>query len=171
MYMRKIFEKRNELSQSLYIQELRFDEDYHFKYFRMSAKVFDCLLSKIEGLISHGPNHRLPISPKVRLAVTLRILATGETQQSSVFAYRIGKSTVNSIFHETCSAIVTALKSECLPTPDEQIWKSISDGFERKWNFPHCCGAIDGKHIRIRGVLQTVVVYISIIRNIFRLCC
>ncbi|XP_038056501.1 protein ALP1-like [Patiria miniata] len=33
-------------------------------------------------------------------------------------------------------------------TPDE--WRKISKGFEERWNFPNCCGAIDGKHVVIQ---------------------
>lgn len=33
------------------------------------------------------------------------------------------------------------------PTVEE--WKAISDQYEIRANFPHCLGAIDGKHIRI----------------------
>lgn len=28
-------------------------------------------------------------------------------------------------------------------------WMKIADGFKTRWQLPHCCGAIDGKHIRI----------------------
>lgn len=31
----------------------------------------------------------------------------------------------------------------------EQEWKFISKQFEERWNFPHCLGAIDGKHVEI----------------------
>ena len=33
-------------------------------------------------------------------------------------------------------------------TPDE--WRRITDKFGLRWNFHHCCGAIDGKHISIK---------------------
>lgn len=29
-------------------------------------------------------------------------------------------------------------------------WRQIQSGFEIKWNFPSCCGALDGKHIAIK---------------------
>jgi len=35
------------------------------------------------------------------------------------------------------------------PTPEK--WIKISQRFEELWNFPNCCGAIDGKHIRLES--------------------
>nr|CAI5838753.1 unnamed protein product [Callosobruchus analis] len=37
-----------------------------------------------------------------------------------------------------------------LPTSTEQ-WLAISERFEKQWNFPHCIGAIDGKHVVLQA--------------------
>lgn len=29
-------------------------------------------------------------------------------------------------------------------------WIQITNGFQHRWNFPGCCGAIDGKHVQIK---------------------
>ena len=31
----------------------------------------------------------------------------------------------------------------------EEKWKAIATKFEERWQFPHCIGAMDGKHIDI----------------------
>ena len=40
------------------------------------------------------------------------------------------------------------LEDQFLKTPNRQKeWLSISKGSEEKWNFSHCLGSLDGKHI------------------------
>lgn len=36
-----------------------------------------------------------------------------------------------------------------MPTPTEDILKINADKYYSRWNYPNCCAAIDGKHIRI----------------------
>lgn len=32
----------------------------------------------------------------------------------------------------------------------EQEWKTVAKGFQDAWNFPHCLGALDGKHVQLQ---------------------
>lgn len=32
----------------------------------------------------------------------------------------------------------------------EQEWRDVADGFQSRWQFPNCIGAIDGKHVLLR---------------------
>lgn len=38
-------------------------------------------------------------------------------------------------------------------TPEE--WMAISEGFEKQWNFPHCVGSMDGKHITLQCPIKS----------------
>ncbi|CAH1973525.1 unnamed protein product [Acanthoscelides obtectus] len=40
--------------------------------------------------------------------------------------------------------------------PDtHDAWKKVANGFKARWNFPFCCGAIDGKHVLIEAPPHT----------------
>ena len=78
-----------------------------------------------------------PFSPAERLAVTLRYLASGDSQTSIGFLFKMGRSTVNGIIEEVC----TELWRVHLTTTDVQ--RKVRD-------MPNCIGALDGKHIRMR---------------------
>ena len=45
-------------------------------------------------------------------------------------------------------------------TQDE--WREISNNFERKWNFPHCIGALDGKHVIVQKPINSGSMPLSI---------
>ena len=122
------------------------------RYTRMSPDRFDHLLGLVEPLITkQTTNFRAPISAGERLSFTLRFLATGESQQSLSFSYRMGKSTVSNIISETCGAIYEVLAEKYLCPPSSPAeWVTIADSFKEQWNLPHVIGSINGKHIRIQ---------------------
>ncbi|XP_071484602.1 uncharacterized protein [Diadema antillarum] len=80
-----------------------------------------------------------------------RFLASGDSYHSLAYNYRVGVSTISQIIPETCSAIWEALQPEYLPQPTEEKWRSIEGRFAQRWNFPNCCGCLDGKHVVIQA--------------------
>lgn len=52
------------------------------------------------------------------------------------------------VLHEFCQAVVDTMR-EYIAVPAGDRLHSIRDGFQSKWGFPQCIGAIDGTHIPI----------------------
>ncbi|XP_039748888.1 protein ALP1-like [Pararge aegeria] len=129
--------------------DLREHSDKFFKHFRLSITTFNELLCKIEHNLKRSSLRRAPIEPVEKLAITLRFLATGNTYSDLHVTYRMGVTTISKIVKEVCCEIWEKLREECIPQPTTQMWQRISAEFEMYANFPNCCGAIDGKHIRI----------------------
>ena len=117
----------------------------------MTPDRFNHLPTLVGPLIAKKPcRSRNTITEAERLMVTLRYLATGEAQQTQAFYFRLGKATVSKIVRETCQALWEALNKTYVKTPSTtNDWKNIAKEFNEEWNFPHCLGAIDGKHIMI----------------------
>lgn len=119
---------------------------------RMNYETFRKILTAIEPIITKRQvvgGHKV-ITPSARLTIALRFLATGETFRSLQFQFRMGKSTISYIVREVCQAIHSILGAQYMPTPSNRAeWSRIAEEFERKWQFPNCIGAIDGKHVVI----------------------
>ena len=105
-------------------------------YFRMSPDRFNHLLSLVEPLIRKSDTRfRKSISAGERLALTLRFLANGNSQQTLSYSFRV---TVSKIVSETYEVIYSALKGKYLSYPKcEDDWLHISEQFEEMWNMPH----------------------------------
>jgi hypothetical protein len=100
-------------------------------------------------------------------------LATGSTFQTLAFQFRVGKTTVCNVVHETCETIWKALHTQSFRKASKRNWENIAAEFENRWNFPHCigenypqkcykltlketvAGALDGKHVRIQAPANT----------------
>ena len=83
---------------------------------------------------------------------TFRFLATGDSYVSLALSYRVSTSAIGKIVPETCAAIWNILyPQELLPPSSQQEWLNIAREFQLQWNFPMCCGCIDGKHVSIQA--------------------
>ena len=121
----------------------------------MSPERFNHLVDLLRPLITKEVRCRIPISVEERLAVTLRYLATGNSQRDLAFSFKLGRSTINQIFTEVCISLWDVLSEYVSPFSSPEDWKRISNDFCQIWNMPHCIGAIDGKHVCIRQPSHT----------------
>ena len=118
----------------------------------MSPDRFEHLLSLVGPSIQKSDtNFRKSIPAAERLALTLRYLASGDSQQSLTFSFRISASTTSRILNETSAAIWENLTQYVKPPESREDWLRIEREFKETWNFGHCIGAIDGKHIAMEN--------------------
>jgi hypothetical protein len=61
----------------------------------------------------------------------------------------MGFSTIRIIVKEVCEAIWKKMGPIHLPEPTVAMWQKSENGFKTYWNFPNCCGALDGKHVTL----------------------
>nr|CAI5864827.1 unnamed protein product [Callosobruchus analis] len=116
----------------------------------MSHTDFENLLELVTPHIQRqDTNYHDSISPRMRLAITLRFLATGDSYESLMYLFQVSYSTISLIVPEVCEAISSVLKDYIKVPKDALEWKDVARNFEIKWNFPHSIGAIDGKHVQI----------------------
>ena len=80
------------------------------KYFLIDPTQFDHILSLVASKISKQDTlMRKAIEPDLKLGITLRFLATGETFQSLSYQYRVHSTTISHFIPEVCVAIYEAL--------------------------------------------------------------
>ena len=125
------------------------DREFHYRYVRMTKERFDHLLSLVrEKITKKDTRLREAITAEERLVITLRYLSSGMSQQDLCWNFRVGWTTVSNILSEVGIAILDVLSPIYVRPPStENEWRYIADNFEELWDFPHCIGAIDGKHI------------------------
>ncbi|XP_039276733.1 protein ANTAGONIST OF LIKE HETEROCHROMATIN PROTEIN 1 isoform X1 [Nilaparvata lugens] len=124
------------------LQDFRLDFNYYSERWKGSAATIVAdSKSHVWGIVYEIDNKDQPNLD--------RYLATGESYRSLAFAYRIHYSWISKAITKCLESIVKKFLHVVMPEPTEEQFKKISADFERLWNYPMCCGAIDGKHIRI----------------------
>ena len=119
----------------------------------MSPEKFELLLSLVAPSLVKSSLRRSVASPAERLCVTLRYLCTGDAQVTLATCYRMSPSVVSRVIKKTRKVIWDKLQERKFvdaPTYRES-WLQIANEFDQKWNFPHCVGATDGKHVVIQA--------------------
>ena len=144
------------------MEELRLEDGGSFRNFlRMEPAMFDELLHRIRPRKAKQDTWYLQaIDPGLKLVPTLRHLATGDTYTSLSYDFRVNNCTISTYVPGVCTAIVEEYKYEVIPCPTtSEEWHVIAEEFERRWNVPHACGAVDRKHVAIKKPLRSGSLY------------
>lgn len=102
------------LSMQKQLGELVAEPSGEFKKFtRMSTVDFEFLLNKISPLIARQDTQlRTAVAARIRLAITLRYLATGDSFQSLHFLFKVSPQLISTIVPEVCAALNQVLQTE-----------------------------------------------------------
>ena len=146
-------DRRRGLGHYYKLLDMEAEDDRLFRnYTRIQPQFFMEVLEAIEPVITkQDTNMRSAIEPGLKLAVTLRYLATGDSFISLSYNFVVSDSTISRFLPQVMSAIIQALHDRAF-THDwtRESWKAVADKFATTWNMPHTLGALDGKHVRIR---------------------
>ncbi|XP_071509325.1 uncharacterized protein [Diadema antillarum] len=119
------------------------------KLLRMDPDLFRELVARLTPrLMKQDTNMRKALPVGLKVALTLRFLASGDTYVSLAACFRVGTSTIGPMISDVCQAIYDEYHDEllsCPTTPEE--WKEVASEFSDRWNFENCLGALHGKHV------------------------
>ncbi|XP_016970141.1 uncharacterized protein LOC108037974 [Drosophila rhopaloa] len=132
-------------------QNLLQNPSMFFENFHMSQKSFNTLFGMVEQYLVPKRNTRPDaIQIKAKLAIVLEFPASGDVQRHIGSTYRISKQYFGVILLQVSIVIWTALRDEFPKWTSGNMLMWV-EGFEDEWNFPNCIGAVDGKHMAIKG--------------------
>lgn len=87
------------------------DLDDYENYFRMNEDLFEELLSLVSPYISKQDTHlRQAITPREKVAITLRFLATGRSFKCLRYSSILSSATIGEAVISTCRTLIYVLK-------------------------------------------------------------
>jgi len=94
------------------MRDLEFNEDILFKNFTCMSKTnFYMLLGIVEPMITKQNTHfRDSVPPEMKLAITLRYLATGDSFMSPIYLCKVSKHFISSVLPGVLKAVIESLR-------------------------------------------------------------
>ena len=138
---------------STLFEELKVSDQFSFhNLVRMTVPQFYEILHRLEHRIKKQDTRwRRALSPGLKLAVSIRYYASGDTYKSLQYLFRVPHNSTSILVREVSEAIFNEYSPEVFSRPNTpDAWQAIAKHFETRWNFPHAIGALDGKHVAIR---------------------
>jgi len=108
--------------------------------------MFDELVQRVEPRTEkHDSKMRKALPPGLKLAITVRFLASGDKYPSLMYSFRAARNTISFIIPEVCQTIMEEYNDEAITCPTSlEESTPIGEVFADRWNVPHAMGALDG---------------------------
>ena len=135
------------------LQELnKEDRKGHKNFLRIYPELFHEMVERLTPKLKKMDTQlRNAQEVGLKLAVTLRHLASGTDYTSLQYSFRISKSSISKFVPLVCQAIIETYISEVMKSPKTpEEWNEVAKGFASRWNYFNCLGALDGKHVAIK---------------------
>ena len=120
------------------MDELKKEDVKGFRNFlRMDYEIYQEILIRIEHRINPKKSmYRKPLTAGIKLAITLRHLASGDSYHSLMYGFRVTHNTISKVIRQVCDAIVPEFDEEVIPCPQTpKEWKNIANQFRAECKF------------------------------------
>ena len=136
VWVREWLTRRHEFGQydSLLTELHKEDQRGYKNYLRITPDLFQEMVEKLTPRLQKQSTFmREPIQVGLKLAATLRFLATGNSYPSLQYSFRVEASTICKFIPEVCKAIIAVYKDEVLRCPKtEEEWKEVAARFSSR---------------------------------------
>ena len=112
--------------------ELRNEDPRAFQHFmRMPPAMFDEVVQRLTPrLTKQDTNYRAGLEPGLKVAITLRHLASGNTYKNTQYVWRVPHNTISVVVREVVKAIIEECTDELVFCPTtEQGWRDLDGTF------------------------------------------
>ena len=133
---------------------LRNEDVQGFRNFtRITPAIFADMVTRLTPrLQKYDTWYRKALPVGLKVAITMRYFASGDSYHSLMYLFYVPHNTISLLVLDVCEAIYAKYGEETISNPSTpEGWKDIAQTFSDRWNFHHCLGALDGKHIRIKA--------------------
>ena len=134
VWVRPWIERRVQLGQyTRLMEELRLEDVKAFKNFlRVEPELYEELVERVSHRIwKQDTAYRQSLRPGLKIAITMRYLASGDSYHSLMYAFRVPHNTISKFIPEVCEAITQEYSSEVIACCSRKLSRSV------------CCRASD----------------------------
>lgn len=152
---RNIFRRRDVLNE--------FSDAELVKRYRLDREGILFVTDLVREALASDTKRRQPLTPEMKVIITLRYLATGKMQQCSSDDLGPSQPAISQAITQTINALsdINVIKRFIRFPTNPRVVEANKAAFKNIADFPHVIGVIDGTHIQIVAPKEQEEVYVN----------